>query len=370
LGLYGWRAYFLYAPLAFLVGAQFRRADLVNLFRFLLWLAVPIALLVAAQFFSPQGATINVGSAEEEELQFKGIAATGERTRPQGPFASPAGQQQFVSTAFAVCLAFFISPRSLPQPRMLTLVATGLAVLTCMAFSGSRGLAIQCGLSVLVALLVGLVGRGGALKGRALTWPVALTVLALVAYPIVFPDGYAAFTERWTVADAVESGEFKNTGVFVRALFGLIDFLRLVDTVPLLGTGMGFGGNAVITLGAKVDGVTPPYAESDFARQMVDLGPVFGLAYITFRLAIAAYLTRLAFRATRRYKDPLPLLLWSYVTSIMVAGQLTGHGTINVFGWLFAGLLIASSKAPDGWGLRKLPYTPPHAPPRAPDAFT
>jgi hypothetical protein len=352
LAIYGWRAYFLYAPLAFLVGAQFRREDMVRLFKLLLWLAVPIALLVAAQFFSPIGAPINVGIAEEQELQFKGLGLNAERTRPQGPFASVAAQQQYVSTAFAVLLAFFMSPRGLSQPRFTALVVTGAGVLTCIAFSGSRGMVIQCGLSVLVAMLVVVVGRGGALKGRAFIWPAGLTVLALLAYPVVFPDGYAAFAERWTTADAVESAGFQNLGVFGRALYGLIDFLRLVDTVPLLGTGMGFGGNAAITLGVKVDGLPPPYAESDFARQMVDLGPIFGLVYIAFRFAFAAYLTVLALRATRSYRDPMPLLLWSYVASIVVAGQLTGQGTINFFGWLFAGLLIASSKAPAGPPIR------------------
>ena len=348
LGLYGWRAYFLYAPLAFLVGAQFRRADTVLFFKLLLWLAVPIALLVAVQFFSPIGAPINVGISEEESLQFKGLGLTGERTRPQGPFASGAAQQQFVATAFAVLLAFFMSPRGLLQPRFLVLVITGAGVLTCVAFSGSRGLFIQCGLSVLVAIVVGVVGKGGALKGRALVWPAALTVLALVAYPVVFPEGYAAFTERWMAAGAAESRSFENTGVFGRALYGLIDFFRLVDVVPLLGTGMGFGGNAAITLRVKVDGVAPPYAETDFARHMVDLGPAFGVVYIVFRVAFAIYLTVLAVRATRRNRDPMPLLLWSYVATTIVAGQLTGQGTINLFGWLFAGLLIASSKPPAG----------------------
>jgi len=355
LAIYGWRAYFLYAPLAFLVGAQFRRADMLRLFKLLLWLAVPIALLVVAQFFSPIGAPINVGIAEDQELQFRGLGLNAERTRPQGPFASVAAQQQFVATAFVVLLAFFMSPRGLSQPRFTALVASAAGVLTCLAFSGSRGMVIQCGLAVLVAMLVGVVGRGGALKGRAFVWPAGLTVLALLAYPVVFPDGYAAFTERWTTADAVERSGFQSLGVFGRALYGLVDFLRLVDTVPLLGTGMGFGGNAAITLGVKVDGVPPPYAESDFARQMVDLGPIFGLVYIAFRLAFAAHLTLLALRATRNYRDPMPLLLWSYVATVMVAGQLTGQGTINFFGWLFAGLLIAASKAPPGPPIRPRP---------------
>jgi hypothetical protein len=348
LGAYGWRAYFLYAPLAFLVGSTFRRADLLKLFKVMLWLAIPIAVLVAAQFAAAPGAPINVGISEDKEFQFHGVTLNAEKTRPTGPFASGAGQQQYVAAAFAVLIAFFVAPRYLPQPGMLTLLSAAGGVLSCIALSGSRGTVLQCGLSIVMAMVLGFIGRGGALKGRALLWPALLTVSALAAYPIVFPEGYAAFTGRWAGASAAEAKVYEDTGVFGRALYGMVDFMRLLDLVPGLGYGLGFGGNAAITLNSKVDGVAVGgLAETDFARHIVDLGPVFGLGYIVFRLCFAAWLTRLAFRATRQFADPMPVLLWSYVAYVIVMGQLTGQGTINFFGWLFAGLLIASGRPAD-----------------------
>lgn len=345
LGIYGWRAYFLYAPLALLVGATFRRDDLQRLFKLMLWLAIPVAVLVTLQFASPQDAPINVGIAEEKELQFKGLGLNAERTRPMGPFASGAGQNQFGATAFLILLAFFVSPKRLQQPAFATLLMTGAGVLTCIALSGSRGLVLQCAVAVAVAVLVGVVGRSGALKGRAFIWPAVLTVAALAAYPLVFPEGYAAFMERWTAADAGESKAYE-LGVVGRALWGVIDFMRLIGEVPVFGTGLGFGGNAAITLNARIDGVPPPYSETEFARHMVDLGPVFGLGYVFVRLALAAWLTGMAVRATRLLADPMPLMLWSYVAYVLVMAQMTGQGTINFFGWLFVGLLIASCNAP------------------------
>jgi hypothetical protein len=342
LAVYGWRAYFLYAPLAFLVASTFRREDLLRLFKLLLWLALPIALLVAAQFAAPLNAPINVGIAEEHELQFQGLSATGERTRPMGPFASGAAQQQFVAAACAVLLAFLVAPRQIPQPSFAVLMITGAGVLTCIALSGSRGTVLQCALAVLMAVFVGLVGRGGALKGRAFFWPVAATVVAVMAYPVVFPEGHEALSERWQAADTVERRAFEQTGVLGRAGYGLVDFVGFIDQVPVLGLGLGFGGNAAITLRASVDGAPTVHAESDFARHMVDLGPVFGTGYIVFRFAFMAWLTALVWRATRRTPDPMPMLLWSYVAYVFVMGQLTGQGTINFFGWLFAGLLMAS----------------------------
>ncbi len=345
LAVYGWRNYFLYVPLAFLVGAQFRASDLLRLFKLTLALAVPIALLVAAQFFSPQGAAINVGSAVEEELQFRGVGLNAEHTRPMGPFSSVAGQQQFVTTACAIVLAFFIAPKAIRRPSFAFLVVAAGGVLTCVALGGSRGTVLQCGLSLVFALAVGLLGRGAALKGRALLWPLALGSAAIMLYPVLFPEGFAAFSERWEVAHRLESRSFDGA-VFGRALFGLIDFVRLIEAVPTLGYGLGYGGNASNTLHATVDGVLPSsLAETDFARHMVDLGPLFGIGYIVFRLALVGWLAALVLRSTRRAADPMPMLLLSYVAYVVVLGQITGQGAINLYGWLFTGLLIAACNA-------------------------
>lgn len=345
LAVYGWRSYFLYVPLAFLVAAVFRREDLMRLCRLTLWLAVPVAVLVTLQFFSPPGAPINVGIAADEEYQFRGLGLTGERTRPMGPFASGAGQQQFVATAFAILLAMLALGRSPQRPAWPTMAIAGAAIAVCIGLSGSRGAVLQCALSVVFAGGLVLIGRGGGTRLRAFLWPALLVPVALVLYPLVLPEGHEAFTSRWTAAAAAESRSFE-LGVFGRTLYGFVDFFRLVPEVPALGYGLGYGGNASITLGATVDGIRPGLlAETDFARHMVDLGPLFGVGYIVFRFAVAGWLVALVVAASRRAPDPLPMLLLSYVLYTMVLGQITGQGTINFYCWLFTGLLIASCQA-------------------------
>ena len=342
LGAYGWRGYFLYAPLAFAIGTQVRRTDLLRIARITLWLSLPIAVLVAVQFFSPIGSPINVGIAAEKELQFAGLGLDAERVRASGPFTSGVGLQQFVATALAFVLAFAIRPagRTLGPAAMLVFAA---ATLSCVALSGSRGTLLQCLLVGGGALAYGFVGRGAGTKARALLVPLGLAGLAAVLYPVVFPEGFEAFTHRWDSAAVVESG-FQG-GVFGRALFGFVDFLRLFGDVPVLGYGLGYGGNASILMHAKVDGVEPGLlAETDFARHMVDLGPVFGLAYIAWRIALALWLARAVIGATRRVPDPLPMMLFAYAGYVLVLGQLTGHGSINVYGWLFTGLCLAACR--------------------------
>ena len=341
LAVYGWRSYFFYLPLAFLIGDQFRRADLARFAKLTLLLAVPIAALVTLQFYSPINSPINVGLASDAEFQFRGLGLNGEHTRPMGPFSSGAGQQQFVATATVFLLAFALLPAARRGFSSVLLGVAAAAVMVCAALSGSRGTVLQCVLAGVFAVLLGLIGRGAALKFKALTLPALLGLTALVLYPIVFPEGFAAFTDRWTNAGKAESN-FQG-GVFGRALYGFVDFIRLVDAVPALGYGLGYGGNASITLRAEVDGVKPGnLAETDFARHMVDLGPALGMGFIVLRVTLALWLARRVWRATRASADPMPLLLFSYASYAIMLGQITGQGAINVYAWLFTGLCIAA----------------------------
>lgn len=358
LGVYGWRSYFFYAPLAFAIGAQLRRDDLLRIARITLWLTLPIAVLVVAQFFSPIGAPINVGIAAEKEFQFAGLGLDAERVRASGPFTSGVGLQQFVATALAFVLAFAIRPATRSALGPLLLLVFAAATLSCVALSGSRGTLLQCALVGAGAIAYGLVGRGAAAKAKALAVPLALAGLAVVLYPVVFPESFESFSNRWVSAAAVESGF--SGGVFGRALYGFVDFLPLFGDVPVLGYGLGYGGNASILMHAKVDGIEPgQLAETDFARHMVDLGPLLGLGYIAWRAVLAAWLAKAVLVASRRVPDPLPMMLFAYAGYVLVLGQLTGHGSINVYGWLFTGLCLAACRAADPGGPIRASQTVP-----------
>ena len=340
LGVYGWRAYFFYVPLAFLIGAQFRRADLLLFARVTLLLAIPIGVLVLAQFASPPNAPINVGVAEEQALQFKSVGITVERIRTTGTFTAPAGQQQFIASAFALLLAMLLLPRK--QSGVVFFAVTACGVLTCLALSGSRGAMLHCAIVGLAAVSVALVSKNAALKAKAVFLPAALVVAAVILYPIIFPDGFATFMTRWNAASGTEGGD---AGILMRAVLGMVDFVRLLDQVPALGYGIGYGGNASIILNAEVDGVKPGWlVEADLSRQMVDLGPIFGMGYIVFRMAFVVWLGIAALRATRRSADPLPLLLYAFAGVTIFSGQITGNGSINAYAWLFAGLCIAATR--------------------------
>lgn len=339
LGVYGWRAYFLYVPLALLIGTNFTAKDLTRFARLTLLLALPIAGLVFMQFFSSPTAAINVGVAEERELQFDSVGVTIDRIRTTGPFTSTQGQSQFTTLSMVfVMAAALAAKRSIGIPLLL---ASGVATLTCLALSNSRGTMLACGLVMLFAVGLVLNGRGAALKAKALLIPAIVMSIALLLFPIVFPEGFDSFTSRWNSAAAAESNMIG--GVFGRAILGLLIFARILDDVPPLGFGLGYGGNASLILGAVVDGVKPGLlAEADFSRHIVDLGALFGIGYIAFRLVLLTWLARRVLIATRFGAGPLPMLLFAYAGNQILAGQITGHGSVHGMAWIATGLCIAA----------------------------
>jgi hypothetical protein len=344
LGAYGWRSYFLYVPLAFLVAEQFTHDDLRRFARLTLILAIPMAVLAVAQFMSPLNAPINVGTAEEKELQFQGMNINGTRVRATGTFSSNAGLQQFIGTALAIAIAALLQParrRLAPLPVVLLAIA---ALLTSVAFSGSRGTVMLSGLLALVAVSIGVVGHGS-MRAKALTLPLCVAGGAVLLAPMLFPEAIQAFIDRWQHASEFEGARIEG-GVWGRALMPLFDFIRLVGEVPFFGYGLGYGGNASILMRATIDGVVVGIlAEVDFSRHMVDLGPLVGGAYIVFRLAVAVWAGRRVLAATRHAGDPLPMMLFGYAGFTIVLAQIAGHGSINVYGWLFIGLCVAAARA-------------------------
>jgi hypothetical protein len=339
LAAYGWRNYFYYIPLAFVIGECFQRQDLERIVRWTLILAIPTAVLVFAQFMSPLNSPINVGSGDEA-FQFRGLAINGDHTRPMGFFTSDVGQREFTVSAFAMVFSLWLATKARRYVKLWLLLPCTCAVLSCLAVSGSRGAMLHCGIVMIAAMACAFVIRGGGVSKRAVIWPTVIGVAAVALYPILFPEGFAAFMGRWNQAAADETRYF-SLGIFGRALYGFVDFFSLVGDAPLAGWGLGLAGNARITLGIQIEGFTG-WAETDWARHIVDLGPVVGILFILYRIAFVGWLGLHCLRGARRLQDALPVLLFAYVGMQMLYGQISGHGTINGYAWLFTGFCLAA----------------------------
>lgn len=341
---YGWRNYFLYAPLPFLMEQVLQPKDAARLYRVMIVLLVPTTILVAVQFASPPLSPINVGFGASEELQFRGLGVDPEHTRPMGFFTSPTGQSVFVATAFCICLGLLVAKKAQRPIGLPWALVGAAAVLSCLALGQSRGAVAASAIGVLGSVAFAFVASRRASRFKAGVLPLVLCALALAAYPILFPESFAVFSQRITSAQIAETSG-GGGGFLGRAFEGFTGFFGLLGTTPVLGYGLGLGGNASTILQVKIDGmVALAFAEGDWSRHIVDLGPVFGVGFIIFRLIFSAWLTLRVVRHSRLHGNPMPMCLYASVIVSMVYGQITGHGTVNVFTWYFVGVCLAASR--------------------------
>lgn len=337
---YGWRNYFLYLPLPFLIGTHFRSSDIAKLANLTFLLAVPIAVLVFLQFHSPGSAKINMGVSDDLAYQFVGLHLVGEHIRPMGTFTSDIGQGHFTVLTLAACFVYWFSTVLKPAAsRALATVGT-LGVLVCLLYCGSRT-AVLASTIVLVGTVFGTVRAGDAAQTRRLiTGVVALAALATVGGLTFAADGVAAFLERWQSAYAAEHTQFVG-GFFGRALWGFVAFTELIFRTPVLGYGLGIGGNASTTLGVTISGFMPlELAETDWSRHILDLGPVIGFMFIAYRIALVTWLASRVLRT----RSLAAYTFFSVVALDLTYGQITGHGSLNGFAWITAGLCLAATR--------------------------
>ena len=85
-----------------------------------------------------------------------------------------------------------------------------------------------------------------------------------------------------------------------------------------------------------------PMGESELPKIINEAG-IAGLAYIGFRYWLCLSLFLEAILATRRSNNPLPFVLGSFAVTTLFVGQMTLQGTINGYGWLFAGFCMAAN---------------------------
>jgi hypothetical protein len=126
-------------------------------------------------------------------------------------------------------------------------------------------------------------------------------------------------------------------------------FGPLVSNTPPAGYGIGSAGNASWGLGIRdnlilfrsQDEINA--AETDWGRNILELGPLLGVLFILFRFSLVAVLMRNALRATRKSGHSFPWMLSLYITVVLAFWQITGNGTLNGYGWLFVGFCMAAT---------------------------
>lgn len=333
--LYGWRMYFFYMPLAFIVGACFTAADLSRIVKWTLIISIPISFLVYVQFASPVDSFINKQIGDDPGGVFM-VAA--DIVRTIGTFTFTTGQSFFVGGVLAMLLYAWTTPKENRPLGHAALWLASIAVITMLLLSGSRTTFFFAALDVAAATAAIALMPGVASRSKTLLALLMLIPLGVWAFAEVFPAALEAMMERQSSAQEDEGS------TLARAFGAFHEFTDVLPDAPFFGYGLGYstGGGSMLATGE----MQFTLAEDEWSRIVLEIGPVFGLLFIGARMMFVLWLAYRAILAARSVGRPLALLLLGFIGIPLMNGSITMQGTVNGFAWLFAGFCIAAGGIP------------------------
>jgi hypothetical protein len=344
--IYGWRVYFYYLPLAFVIKDAFHLDDIHKLIRQTLYVAIPLSVLVYIQFISPRASFINSGYGDG-----KAFVVTGNIVRTTGTFTFTAGQTLFASSLMAMLAYVWFYRKQYVILPMLWLIIATCASMTHLLLSGSRTAFFMTGL-IVAATFCGLMFTNSVKMKITGTGLMAFLLLfGTILFLGPFRESFEALGTRFQQAEQSEGS------AFMRAIAPLIIFTRHITTTPILGYGIGFGtggGSQLATGKASL-----VLAEDEWSRVIMEGGPGFGLLFIGYRIVFTLSLLRQAITSARLDNNLLPMMFFGFIGFYIFAGQITHIGTLMGYNWIFVGLIMAAAKKQADLKLSGLSTTEP-----------
>ncbi|KAB2969502.1 MAG: hypothetical protein F9K18_01240 [Thermoanaerobaculia bacterium] len=327
-GLFGWKAYFLYAPLLWVVPAAFR--DMPDLERFARWYAyllIPETILGYLQSRSAASSPLNRyawGEAAAGSIATFGEA--GSPVRVTGSFSYISGYVSFLTVAGLLTLALLAARRFSWRGNILLWATLG-ALPFGILFSGSRApVILLAGIAPLFVMFAS--GHGGR---RVDTLARLAAGLALVTAIVSFTGAPAleAFARRARTATDLQD----------RLLTPFVEPFRIAEEVGLLGYGIGATHQAAASLvpdlrpGAWLEGLE---AENESSRVMIELGPFGFVFHYSYRIGMIL----MVFGWARRSRSPFGRAV-GFAAALFLTAQLPGASVMNVTNgmlfWFLAG---------------------------------
>ncbi len=322
---FGARNYFLYMPLAFIIGSLFADRQIREFIRLNLWLAIPLACLVALQYHSPVGALVNSSIVDEITTVVAGVV------RPYGTFTYTGQQVLFAGSLISMLAAAWVLRQDYAINDRL-LMAGGLAILAIALLTGSRSIYLLAAQIAVLVILASVVARHHRQRAAARSFMLLFVAGAGLLFATVLSSALGDVLER-------HQGAGGSLVAVRRALGVYVDFLPVLGQAPLLGYGIGAGTSAA---GAWVS--AGPDNEGELERVVMELGPVLGLVFICLRFGFVGFLLYRSLRAAVE-GNPVGLIFLGFVWGIFSAGQLTFSANSNGYlAWLYAGLVLATTR--------------------------
>ena len=352
--LYGWRMYFFYIPLAFIIGDTFKGKDLKRLLLLTLIFALPMSVICYKQMHSPPTARINIAGAGDWRgyITISGFTGTGESTsyvkvgrdwvvksaggsllRTTGTFTYFHGYQIFLGSIIAaVFIAWILPQKHRPLKRNLLAVCS-VATVISYALDITRFPTFLAAFVSISSFIASFFIKDFKTRTRARMFSLILVVLGIFVVFRYYSGLHKARTSR-----------FDKEYVGGRATSMFTDVLERAKDYFSIGAGLGAGTPGGRALGSTLGRYAKVFSESEWQNIMWEGGWIMGLLYIYFRIWLVVFLFKGAVKATARSNNPTPLVLWGFISSILLIWYITKIGTVNGYGWLFAGLCMAANR--------------------------
>ena len=328
--VYGARVLFLNIPLMFVIGKLFNRIDILNLGRVTLCIVIPMAILIAVQFYSPQTAWVNRGVGGD--LDGAGFGGAMGYFRPPGTFSFTNGTSLFFSFAACYIFYFWLNPKGVN--RIILILAT-VGLLVAVPLSISRTLFFQTILSLAFAV-ISILYKPKFLGRMIFAGVCGLLVLIILNKSGYFTTSVDAFTSRFENANEVEGGMKGVLGD--RFLGGMVSALLQSSREPFFGYGTGMGTNVGNML--LPDQPVVLNLDQEWARLIGELGPLLGVALILMRIGLSLMVAiKSYYRLIKGDLLPWMLLSFGFLTIAQAQwAQPTSLGFCTIIG----GLLISA----------------------------
>jgi len=329
---YGARILLIHFPLIFAIGQIFTREDVIKIGRVMLWISIPITILTALQFYSPQSSLVNRGVGGD--MEGSGFSGALGFFRPSGTFSFTIGNSLFFS--FLACYVFYFWVSNEKVNKIL-LIAASAALLASIPFSISRTLFFSILVSLFFTLMA--VSKKPRYFSRLLLATFFLIIL-IVGLSETESVGTAikAFTHRFESAGKIEGGVAGS--IMDRYLGGMITAITDTHNLPFFGFGIGMGTNAGSAMLTGDRGFL--IAEEEWGRLIGEMGIVLGIITILIRLLFSFSLTLKSYKKLN-LGDLLPWILLSFALLTIPQGQWAQPTSLG-FSVLIGGLILASLK--------------------------
>lgn len=309
--VYGLRSYLLPFPVAFIMGENLDAEDLRKFGVCMMWILLPMTALEVAQYLSPPGSFLNAGAYRGAQQ----IIYVTSHARASGTFSYVVGPICFNTLAGAFVFYGFVK-RNFAKNWLLW--AASSALVFAIPVVGARTLVFT--LAGLVAC-VGIAAMSGVTQfGKTLQIAVpVLLVTFLVSLLPLFSEASVSLRQRFAQAGQAEGG---TRQVLVSRTIGPI--VERIENTDLLSNPIGLGmGRGAAAITALLQG-TPSFlaGEGEFDREINELGPLPGIAFMLFRLLLTLMIATAAISKVRSEGESLALLFSPAIVATLLLGIL------------------------------------------------